>query len=191
MAWSANDGASNLDLHFKRSASSAKYFGMPFDPARARAAMGYAIATFAHASAATRSRLRLSLARDGAHIAIQQSVPSQTSGTQPVAIASSPVSSKDPRLAHETNQRQVYRRAGQEVRSACGEGVESLLVNERGEITETDIANVVYQLDGQNYTPQRAVACRRAYRAQVCLRVVSSKSACRWPRTCQAWKGYT
>ena len=37
--------------------------------------------------------------------------------------------------------------------SACGEGVEPLLVNERGEITETDIANIVYQLDGQNYTP--------------------------------------
>ena len=42
MAWSANDGASNLDLHFKRMASSAKYFGMPFDPVRARAAIAQA-----------------------------------------------------------------------------------------------------------------------------------------------------
>jgi para-aminobenzoate synthetase/4-amino-4-deoxychorismate lyase len=31
--------------------------------------------------------------------------------------------------------------------------VEPLLVNERGEITETDIANVVFKLSGQLYTP--------------------------------------
>lgn len=153
MAWSTNDGASNLDLHFKRLAGSAKYFGMPFDPARARAAIAQAAATCAHASAATRFRLRLSLAGDGAHTAIFQPLPSQTDGSQPVAVAPSPVSSQDPTLAHKTNQRQVYKRAREEVTSACGEGVEPLLVNERGEITETDIANIVYQFDGQNYTP--------------------------------------
>ena len=153
MAWSANDGASNLDLHFKRMARSAKYFGMPFDPARATAAMAQAAATCGRASAATRFRLRLSLAGDGAHTAILQPLPSQTDGSQPVAVAPSPVSSQDPTLAHKTNQRQVYKRARVEVTSACGEGVEPLLVNERGEITETDIANIVYQLDGQNYTP--------------------------------------
>jgi para-aminobenzoate synthetase/4-amino-4-deoxychorismate lyase len=34
--------------------------------------------------------------------------------------------------------------------------VEPLLVNERGEITETDIANVVFKLAGQLYTPPQS-----------------------------------
>ena len=153
MAWSTSDGASNLDLHFKRMASSAKYFGMPFDPVRARVAIAQARADCVRASSATRFRLRLSLAGDGAYTATLQPFRNQTDGTQLVAVAPSPVSSRDPTLAHKTNQRQVYKRAREEVKSACGEGVEPLLVNERGEITETDIANVVYQLDGQNYTP--------------------------------------
>ena len=83
---------------------------------------------------------------------LQPGPPPPKSG-QKLAVAPSPVCSKAPALAHTTNQRQVYVQARQAVTMAHGEGVEPLLVNERGEVTETDIANVVYVLDGQKYTP--------------------------------------
>ena len=87
------------------------------------------------------------------YAATLQPGPPPTKSGQKLAVAPSPVCSKDPALAHKTNQRQVYVQARQAVTMAHGEGVEPLLVNERGEVTETDIANVVYVLDGQKYTP--------------------------------------
>ena len=64
------------------------------------------------------------------------------------------VHSQDPCLQHKTSQRDIYSRARKSVAEAHkGENVEPLLVNERGEITETDIANVVFKIAGQLYTP--------------------------------------
>ena len=79
--------------------------------------------------------------------------PPAIRSVQKVAVAPSPVSSKDPALGHKTNQRLIYVQAKDAVTKVYGEDIEPLLVNERGEVTETDIANVVYVLDGQNYTP--------------------------------------
>ena len=157
MAWTANDGPSNLAAHLKRMSSSAEYFGIAFNVVDATQAIEQATAACvqppASTMAATTYRLRLSLSGGGMYAATLQPGPPPTKSGQKLAVAPSPVCSKDPALAHKTNQRQVYVQARQAVTMAHGEGVEPLLVNERGEVTETDIANVVYVLDGQKYTP--------------------------------------
>jgi para-aminobenzoate synthetase/4-amino-4-deoxychorismate lyase len=63
------------------------------------------------------------------------------------------VASGDWLLRHKTTNREVYNRA----RAARPDTDDVLLVNERGEITESTIANVVAEIDGVRVTPP--VAC--------------------------------
>ncbi len=72
-----------------------------------------------------------------------------------------PVESKDPSLIHKTSRREAYDRAVAEVR----EGVSPLLVNELGHVTESAIANIVYQIDGRLFTPPSLTACYPVYYA--------------------------
>jgi para-aminobenzoate synthetase/4-amino-4-deoxychorismate lyase len=76
------------------------------------------------------------------------------SGPQPhdhqaIRLAVTPVQSSDLFLLHKTTHRHAYEQANSEVPS----GVEPVLFNERGEITESSIANVVYKLEGEWFTP--------------------------------------
>jgi para-aminobenzoate synthetase/4-amino-4-deoxychorismate lyase len=68
-------------------------------------------------------------------------------------LAPTPVDSDDIFLYHKTTRRQVYE-AARASRPDCDD---VLLWNERGEITEASIANVVVERDGELLTPP--VAC--------------------------------
>src|SRR5205823_1385697 len=59
------------------------------------------------------------------------------------------VSSDDPFLYHKTTNRGVYERA----RAGCDPQTDVILVNERGEITESTIANIAVRRQGQWITP--------------------------------------
>lgn len=66
-----------------------------------------------------------------------------------VRVASSPVDSRDPFLYHKTTNRRVY-----ESRHSEYAGFDDvLLINERGEITESTRANVVVEIRGKRFTP--------------------------------------
>ena len=71
-------------------------------------------------------------------------------GPLTAGIARDPVSSDDVFLYHKTTNRQVY----EERRSLCG-AEEVLLWNERGELTEASIGNVVVLSEGRRWTPPR------------------------------------
>jgi para-aminobenzoate synthetase/4-amino-4-deoxychorismate lyase len=66
-------------------------------------------------------------------------------------IAQMPISSADIFLFHKTTRRQIY----DERRSAHPEADEVILVNERGELTECSIGNLVVELHGERVTPPR------------------------------------
>ena len=66
-----------------------------------------------------------------------------------LAVSPTPVDSRDPFLIHKTSRREAYDRAVAEV----PDGVSPLLVNELGHVTESAIANIVYQIDGSLFTP--------------------------------------
>jgi para-aminobenzoate synthetase/4-amino-4-deoxychorismate lyase len=110
----------------------------------------------------TDQRVRLTLSRSG-EIACQHQplsgavagigdpgLPAGTNGPDySLALAKTPVRTTDRFLYHKTTLRDVYQRALAEI-----PGVQDvLLLNERGELTESTIANLVYELDGERYTP--------------------------------------
>jgi para-aminobenzoate synthetase/4-amino-4-deoxychorismate lyase len=64
-------------------------------------------------------------------------------------MAASAISSDDPFLCHKTTHRETYDRH----RAAHPDVFDVLLWNERGELTEFTIGNVVVELDGARWTP--------------------------------------
>jgi len=66
-----------------------------------------------------------------------------------VALARAPVDSSDPFLYHKTTNRKVYETA----RAACAAFDDVLLFNEKGQITESTIANLAVDIDGRLLTP--------------------------------------
>jgi len=66
-----------------------------------------------------------------------------------VTLAAEPVDSSDPSLRHKTTRRELYERA----KAARPEMDDVLLWNERDEVTESTIANLVAEIDNSWWTP--------------------------------------
>jgi para-aminobenzoate synthetase/4-amino-4-deoxychorismate lyase len=142
--WSPGEGLVLLDAHLARLADSAAYFSRPLDVATIRR----------HLDEATRNlhpaphRLRLRVGADG--------LPRVECGPltplpQPyrVRLAPEPVPSSDRLRYHKTTHRAVYEQA----LAATPDCDDVLLWNERGELTESTIANLILELDGRRLTP--------------------------------------
>ena len=154
MVWSPQTGPKRLDQHLLRMAVSAQCFGLMFDRPRALEAIALAVGRLDCPASASRFRLRLTLDRAGDFAAQLEPAPESAATPQALALVPWRVNSQDPRLHHKTTRREVYVRARESVAKIHQlVHAEPLLVNERGEITETDIANVVFRLAGQLYTP--------------------------------------
>lgn len=69
-----------------------------------------------------------------------------------VALATVPLDSANPFLCHKTTHRSFYEQPVQQ-RADCDD---LIFWNERGEVTESSIANVVVELDGERWTPARS-----------------------------------
>jgi para-aminobenzoate synthetase/4-amino-4-deoxychorismate lyase len=72
-----------------------------------------------------------------------------------VAVDPEPIDSSSPFLYHKTTRREVYEDRRQRNPSAD----DVLLMNERGELTESTIANLAVKLDGQWCTPPVDAGC--------------------------------
>jgi para-aminobenzoate synthetase/4-amino-4-deoxychorismate lyase len=94
-------------------------------------------------------RLRLLVSATGDPAVEASAFTHDSSRVWRVAVAEEAVSSDDFFLRHKTTHREVYNRA----RAARADTDEVLLVNERGEITEATIANVVAEIGGVKVTP--------------------------------------
>ena len=137
------------EAHLARMAASARYHAIPFDAPRVAAALD-AHAT-GHAHDAGPRRARLLLAPDGTPRV--ESAPLDATPPRPrVQIAPTPVRSSDRRLYHKTTQRELYAAR----RAERPDAWDVLLVNERGELTELTIGNLVVELDGIRVTPPLA-----------------------------------
>ena len=146
---SAREGGYFLrDRHVARLLDSAAYFGFACDEALVRAALE------GHAGGLRRSggvhRVRLVLSRTGQVTVESRPLGPAQEGPLPAGIARDPVSSDDVFLYHKTTNRQVY----EERRFLCG-AEEVLLWNERGELTEASVGNVVVVSEGRRWTPPR------------------------------------
>lgn len=145
--WQPGTGPTLLDRHLDRMSHSAERFGFPFDREAAGALLGAV-------DDVRWLRLRLVLSADGT-LDLRQSpidpsiVDLQSAEPWPVAVASDPVDSGDLFLRHKTTRRTVYEKA----RDRFPEHGDVILWNERRELTETTIGNLVLEIGGQLFTP--------------------------------------
>jgi len=142
------EGFRRLDGHLARLAGSARHFGFPLDMRRVEEALR------ATASAIVgTARVRLLLEGDGRVLAQALALPPLPSRSLQVGLAARPVDPGSAFLYHKTTRRETYDEAAAS-RPDCDD---VLLWNDRGELTESTIANVVVEIGGQRLTPP--VAC--------------------------------
>ena len=137
------EGFRHLDEHLERLAGSAGYFGFRFEPEAAAAALKRAVAEVTGPSV-----VRLTLARDGGLSTDVRDLPPADDAVR-VALDDEPVDPSDVWLFHKTTRRAPYERR----RERRPDVDDVLLVNDRGEVTESTIANLAVRLDGVWVTP--------------------------------------
>jgi para-aminobenzoate synthetase/4-amino-4-deoxychorismate lyase len=123
-----------LERHLARLSRSAQYFGF----ARSADAVRLALADVARPGV---WRVRLLVSRSGGFRIEIGDMPKPSNEPLRIGLASTPVTSSDPFLFHKTTHRSIYPEALE------------LLRNERGELTEFTIGNLVLEIDGHRWTP--------------------------------------
>ena len=147
--WTPEEGYFLLPYHLARLADSAAYFSFSADMDAIRNKLDFFASTLPN----TAYKVRLLVARDGG-ITLQSERLAESLGDAAVHpqrcfLAPEPVDSSNPFLYHKTTNRQVY----EQILGSCPGYEDCVLWNERGEVTESCIANVVVELDDELYTP--------------------------------------
>jgi para-aminobenzoate synthetase/4-amino-4-deoxychorismate lyase len=146
LRWTPEEAYFLLDYHLRRLANSAIYFDYPADLDRVRSQLFHRVADFCGKP----QRVRLLVNRSG-DIDIQAAPLSATASASPlrIKIAADPINSAETFLYHKTTHRRIY----EDAQRSCPDCDDVLLWNERGEITESCIANIVVEINGQRLTP--------------------------------------
>jgi len=150
LAFLPGEGLRNLDRHLARMADSAAWAGFRFDLGEVRESVRRAVSRRIEPA-----RVRILLSRDGdADVELQAMPPT---GTRPVRLVldDEPVDAGDPWLQHKSTRRDVY--LTRALRHPEADDV--VLVNQRGELTETTTANLAVRLDGRWWTPPTTSGC--------------------------------
>ncbi len=137
-------GFTDLEEHLERLEDSARYFGFRHDPAAIASALEMAARGIAQPA-----RVRLALSRSGRVRTETGPMPPVPDTPLRVAIDPEPVDPADVWLYHKTSLREPYERR----RSRRPDVDDVLLVNTRGEVTESTIANVAVRQGGVWCTP--------------------------------------
>jgi len=135
-----------LERHLDRLSRSAKFFSFRCDLAEMRETILQIVVRDRKAA-----YLRFTLGKGGDIVFEMGPLP--VGHATKLKLSSVRVNSADVFLYHKTTKRGVYDAARRE----CDADTDAILVNERGEITETTITNIAVQRDGRWITP--AVSC--------------------------------
>ena len=150
LGWSRGSGFGHLDAHLARLEVSAEHYGFRFDAEAVMAALKAVSSQLAaQARMGERRRVRLCVSVAGAVSVTTAEVILEPDSIQPVGLAAEPVAQEDMNLRFKTTRRGVYDRAA----AGMADGVEALLWNEKDLVTESVIANLVYETDGEFFTP--------------------------------------
>lgn len=135
MRWEPVTGLLRGKHHLARLEDSARILGFQFEMDAIRQKLSQAL----HGTSPL--RVRLALAPDGTvDLTASQFVPTPPGTVWNIAIATIPLSSKDPLLRYKTTRRQTYLAARDEFSSA--EIDEVILLNEKGEVCEGTISSI-------------------------------------------------
>ena len=144
--WQPDDGYFVLDYHLQRLQASAIYFDFNLDINSLKTQLDKLTKTFSNQA----YKVRLLL--DSCGEITYQTMPLSSVNNQEfvkLGMCSTPVDSNNLFLYHKTTNRQVYETA----KAAFPDCDDVLLWNERGEITETCIGNIVVELNREFLTP--------------------------------------
>jgi para-aminobenzoate synthetase/4-amino-4-deoxychorismate lyase len=147
---SYEDGPRHLDAHLARIGASCAYFGFPFDPAAARAAISQACLGLEPGKL---HRVRLAVDRHG-KMNLQTGVLAPLAEPVRVVLASQTRRSDDLFLRHKTSIRNLYDAAWREAEASGA--FDALFFNEHGELTEGGRSNVFLRFGACWYTPPLA-----------------------------------
>ncbi|NTU52566.1 MAG: aminodeoxychorismate synthase component I [Chlorobiaceae bacterium] len=138
------------DDHLDRLVSSASALGFSYSPDDLKAALE--IKERALRTIGGRHRVRLTLHRDGSMEIVSEPLMYERYSTPvTLCIAAERVDSRDSRLRYKTIARERFDRAlGEAIDQGCRE---VLFLNEREEVTEGAISNILVRIDGIWYTP--------------------------------------
>ncbi len=139
--------AVRLDAHLARLSASAAFLGVPCDTAAIREAVRAQLRSLSRTLA---HRVRVVVQPDGV-FTITAEPHTPTDGAVMLVVAETPVDSGDRRLCHKTTDRSVY----EHVASRRADAFDTILWNERREVTECTRGNLVIELDETLVTPSR------------------------------------
>ncbi len=139
------EGFVHLPQHLERIGASARYFGFRLDPEAVVAALKRAASEVGGSELVVRLRSW----RDGSVDAEASELPARPNRPVLLGIDPDPVDPRDVWLFHKTTRRAPYDRR----RHARPDVDDVILVNDRGEATESTIANLAVHVDGRWCTP--------------------------------------
>ena len=146
LLWEEGKGYFLLERHLKRLSDSGEYFGFPVDPDRVRRRLAELSSTLGKQP----HKVRLRVDQNGKVIVGAEPIyEKEKERIWMVALAPEPVDPENPFLYHKTTNRKIY----EDARTSCSDCDDVILWNQRGEITESTIANVIVKLKGQYFTP--------------------------------------
>lgn len=136
-----------LDRHLQRARDSARYFGFRWSERQVVAALEQVCVSHP----VGRWRVRLTVGQNGKPRTTVASLATPGDAPMLVRFASRAIDDRDPLLYHKTTARARY----ESELEGCQPCDDVILWNERGEVTESSIANVVVIADGKHWTPPR------------------------------------
>jgi para-aminobenzoate synthetase / 4-amino-4-deoxychorismate lyase len=144
MRFEPGDGVRHLDRHVTRLLAGADHFGFVVDERAVRESVEKSVA-----SAPDRPcRVRLTLSGDGTVRVVCTPLAPEADPVR-IAIDDVPQDPRDVFLFHKTSLRARYREASERHPDAD----DVVLVNDRGEVTESTIANLAVRIEGRWWTP--------------------------------------
>jgi para-aminobenzoate synthetase/4-amino-4-deoxychorismate lyase len=149
MPFEPGTGLRNRRRHLDRLVASAGHLGFRLDAAAVEAFLDERLAGSGPA------RVRLRLRRDGGLSLDVEDPPAPAAAPVTLVVDVEPVDSQDTALFHKTTLREPYERRF----ARRGAADDAILVNERGEVTETTRATLAVRLDGQWWTPALESGC--------------------------------
>jgi para-aminobenzoate synthetase/4-amino-4-deoxychorismate lyase len=144
--WEPESGFFLLEEHLSRMTDGADYLSWPLNPEDVMSLLEEVAQRCA--TTAQPQRIRIYASKSGS---LRHDLSPLTALRSPyrISLAKEPIALEDPRLFRKTTDRRIYDQAVPQDADAA----DVILWNERGEITETKIANICLELDGILYTP--------------------------------------
>lgn len=148
LLWTAQERFFLLERHLARMAASAEYFGYSFNERFLRQALeDYKFTDID-------TKVRVLLDRNGRFEIEAHIMENKNTAPFAISLAANPIQSNNRFLYHKTTHRDVYEQAFTvHNKNLFSKVVDLLLWNERGELTESTIANVVIRKDARLITP--------------------------------------